>query len=169
MDWSQIVEEHGRIMWKTVYRIVNNDADAADCFQDTFVAAFEFSRKHQIHNWPGLLKRLATARALDHLRKRMRKSSLQMSVGDLPEVVDDARQPPAVAEGNEQFEQLREALAALPKQQAEACCLRFLEDHSNGQIAEELNVTANHVGVLLNRAKASLRKRLTTFPPRPHP
>jgi hypothetical protein len=58
MDWSQLLEAHGRIVWKTVYRLVNDEAAAADCFQETFVAAFQYSRSHSIQNWPGLLKRL---------------------------------------------------------------------------------------------------------------
>ena len=164
-DWSQILEIHGRIVWKTVNRFIEDDTDAADCFQETFVAAFEFSRKHQIRNWPGLLKRLATTNALYRLRKRMRRTITPRSVCDAPEIVDNASQPPEVAEGHELFERLREALAALPAEQAEACCLRFLEGLSYVEIAAGLGVTVNHVGVLLNRAKASLREYLQAFAP----
>ena len=73
------------------------------------------------------------------------------------EVADRACQPPDVAEGRELFACLRQGLAGLPQEQAEAARLRFLEDLSYGEIAEELNVTVNYVGVLLNRAKAALR------------
>ena len=73
--------------------------------------------------------------------------------------------PPAVAEENELFHQLREGLAELPADQAEACCLRFLESLSYEQIADELDVTVNHVGVLLHRAKLSLKNRLAAFAP----
>jgi RNA polymerase sigma-70 factor (ECF subfamily) len=164
-DWSQILETHGRIVWKTVNRFIDDDADAADCFQDTFLAVLEFSRKNQIRNWPGLLKRLATTNALAHLRKGMRKSIPSVLPGDPAEVSDSARQPPEVAEGQELFACLREGLAALPQEQAEACCLRFLEGLSYAEIAEELNITVNHVGVLLNRAKVALRQNLLAFAP----
>jgi RNA polymerase sigma-70 factor (ECF subfamily) len=164
-DWSQILELHGRIVWKTVNRFIEDGTDAADCFQETFVAAFEFSRKHSIRNWPGLLKRLATTNALNRLRKRRRHTMTLASACDAFEIADDARQPPEVAEGRELFERLREALAALPAEQAEACCLRFLEGLSYAEVAEGLGVTVNHVGVLLNRAKASLRECLQPFAP----
>ena len=65
VDWSQIVEQHGPLVWKTVYRLLRHDADAADCFQRTFLSALELSRTQAIHNWPGLLRRLGTARALE--------------------------------------------------------------------------------------------------------
>ena len=33
------MDAHGGVVWQTVYRIVGRDADAADCFQETFIAA----------------------------------------------------------------------------------------------------------------------------------
>ena len=71
------------------------------------------------------------------------------------------------AETNELSEQLRHALTELPPIQAEVCCLRFLEGYSYDQIAEQTGITVNHVGVLLNRCKALLRKRLQAFSPTP--
>ena len=163
-DWSQVLETHGRIVWQTVYRLVNDDAEAADCFQETFVAAFEYSRRHPIRNWPGLLKRLATARAIDRLRKRGRGSCAPID-GHSPEMVDGARSPLALATDHEISARVRSELAALPPAQAEVCCLRFLEEWTYEEIAVELNMTVNHVGVLLNRARASLRDRLAEFAP----
>jgi hypothetical protein len=36
-DWSQVVQEHGPLVWRTAYRLLGNEADAADCFQRAFV------------------------------------------------------------------------------------------------------------------------------------
>jgi RNA polymerase sigma-70 factor (ECF subfamily) len=166
-DWSQILKEHGGIVWETVSRLVTENADAADCFQETFIAAFKFSRNQHVRNWPGLLKRLATSRALDHLRKRRRNSALSLSAGDSCELEGRIRRPPAVAEERELFDRLRDGLASLPPDQAEACCMRFLEDFSYEQIADELGVTVNHVGVLLHRARRDLQKQLAAFSPSP--
>lgn len=27
-DWSQLVQQHGQMVWKTVFRLVNHEADA---------------------------------------------------------------------------------------------------------------------------------------------
>ena len=80
-DWPQILNEHGGIVWQTVRRLLNDDADAADCFQETFVAALVFARQQPVQNWVGLLKQLATARALDRMRKRARARTLPLPVG----------------------------------------------------------------------------------------
>src|SRR5262249_36846323 len=73
LDWSQIVQQHGPLVWTTVYRLFRHDADAADCFQRTFLSALVLSRNQTIRNWPGILKRLGTARALETLRQRLRQ------------------------------------------------------------------------------------------------
>ena len=73
--------------------------------------------------------------------------------------------PSDSAEERELFDRLREGLAGLPADQAEACCLRFLEGFSYEEIAAELQLTVNHVGVLLHRARASLQVRLAAFAP----
>src|SRR5580765_4898076 len=98
MDWSQLLEAHGRIVWRTVYRLVNDEAEAADCFQETFVAALKYSRSHAIRNWPGMLKRLATAKAIDHLRRRGRTGAISLSAGCLETAIDGARSPPNIVE-----------------------------------------------------------------------
>jgi RNA polymerase sigma-70 factor (ECF subfamily) len=74
-DWSQIVQQHGPMVWRTARRLLNNEADASDCFQWAFLSALEVERKEAIRNWPALLKRLAISRALDYLRRRRRESN----------------------------------------------------------------------------------------------
>ena len=164
-DWSQIVQQHGPIVWKTVYRLLNNEADAADCFQNTFVSALKLSRAETVRNWPGLLKRLATARALERLRQRCRDAG---RLARMPEGFDAAGKtaaPIQLAQTTELAEHLRAALADLDDRQAEVFCLACLEGCSYRQIASQLGLTISHVGVLLNRAKSGLRERLRAYAP----
>jgi len=72
-DWSQIVAGHGTLVWRTARRLLMHEADAADCFQRTFLAAVELNEWEEIRHWPALLRRLATARALEQLRERLRQ------------------------------------------------------------------------------------------------
>jgi len=32
---------HGPLVWQTAWRLLGHEADAADCFQETFVSAME--------------------------------------------------------------------------------------------------------------------------------
>jgi RNA polymerase sigma-70 factor, ECF subfamily len=162
-DWPTILRDHGPLVWRTVFRLLNHHADAADCFQRTFLAAVELAGRETVRSWPAVLKRLATARALEALRARYRKR-----VTELPELADHRSGDPrdAAAHG-ELADHLRAALAELDPVLANVFCLICLEGLSNTEAAAQLGVTANHAGVLLHRARAALRVKLKAFDPGP--
>lgn len=166
-DWSDVVEQHGPMVWRTVYRLLNQEADAWDCFQNAFVSAVKLSRRETVRSWPALLKRLATAAALERLRQRYRESG---RLGELPESLaaePNQSEPGRAAEAGELAEHLAEALAGLDARQAQVFCLACLEGLRYREIADELGMTVSHVGVLLNRARTSLRERLRAHGPAP--
>jgi RNA polymerase sigma-70 factor (ECF subfamily) len=165
-DWSQIVQQHGPMVWRTARRLLNNEADASDCFQWAFLSALEVERKEAIRNWPALLKRLAISRALDYLRRRRRESNRLTALPEGSVIDRKGVGPVQAAEASELAEDLRRALADLDGPQAQVFCLACLEGFSYEQIAEELGVTVNHVGVLLHRARSSLQERLSAHRPR---
>ena len=159
-DWPQIVRQHGPVVWKTVVRLLRNTADAEDCFQNTFVAAWELSRRQVVRSWPGLLKQVATRRALESLRRRARDANRLTAMEPDAQVDRKVNQPDAAAEANELAERLRSALAGLETRQAEVFCLARVDGMSYGEIAERLGLSVNYVGVLLNRARTALRQHL---------
>lgn len=164
-NWSQIVEEHGPVVWRTARRLLGNEADEADCFQRTFVSALELSRKERIRNWPPLLKRLATARALECLRGRIRASNRLAPLLDGGGFDGKAVDPLQAAGQAELVADLREALPKLDPLQSEVFCLAVLEGLSYQQVADQLRLNVNHVGVLLNRARTCLRNLLQAHRP----
>jgi RNA polymerase sigma-70 factor (ECF subfamily) len=159
-DWSQVVQEHGGVVWRTAYRLLNHEADAADCFQNTFISAWEVSQVEPVRNWPGLLRQLATARAIERLRQRRRESERLTELADAAVIPSKDASPGQIAETQEWLQQLRMALAEIDDRQAQVFCLACLEEIEYREIARVLGVTVNHVGVLLHRAKAALRARL---------
>jgi RNA polymerase sigma-70 factor (ECF subfamily) len=158
VDWQSIIEKHGPIVWQTSYRLLGNHADAADCFQETFVSALEFSRRRQVRNFSALLVRFATARAIDQLRRRIRRSRCETDLPEWDTLQSTNSCPADRAQQTELIESLRESISKLPQQEAEVFCLRYLNDMSYQQIAKELGIKTNAAGVLLHRARAKLRK-----------
>jgi RNA polymerase sigma-70 factor (ECF subfamily) len=168
IDWSEVLETHGGLVWTVVRRLVDQDHDAAECFQATFVSAWEVSRRQSISNWPALLKRIATARAIDHLQARLRHAARLRPFEAVDQFASPTGPPSAVAEENELCDLLLDALATMPAEQAKVCCLRFLESMTYEQIAEQLGMTVNHVGVLLHRGRALLQLKLSALAPAAH-
>ncbi len=161
IDWQIIIEKHGPAVWQTSYRLLGNYADACDCFQETFVDALKVCKRQKIKNFPALLIRLATTRAIDQLRRRFRRESKNSPADYETSASKTISDPSNYIQQQELVERLRKAVVKLPVQEAQVFCLRHLNDMSYRQIAKELDIKTNNVGVLLHRAKEKLRKYIT--------
>jgi RNA polymerase sigma-70 factor (ECF subfamily) len=159
-DWQEIERQHGPTVWRIAYRLLNNRADADDCYQETFVQAVQLAMSEPVRNWRALLTRLATCRALDRLRQRATESD---HCGGFPEEpILDRRSidPVQEAESEELRRLLREALSTVNDLQAQAFCLRYFEGFRCEDIADQLGITRNNVDQLLTRARGHLRRWL---------
>jgi RNA polymerase sigma-70 factor (ECF subfamily) len=161
-DWPAILDEHGSCVWRTAYRIVGNRADADECFQEAFLAALTLSRREPIANWRALLQRLAATRAIDRVRQCRRRGA-QENVSDWNDVAGRGQAPHQAAEDQELIARLREVLGQIPPKQAEVFCLYSLEGWNYQEIADQLAISTDSVGVLLHRARARLRKLLASL------
>lgn len=160
IDWQVIVKRHGPIVWRTAYRLLGNYADAADCFQETFVCALQVSQRQRVRNFAALLARLATARAIDQLRHRLRQAHAGADLNDRVTAPSGNPEPSQHLQTQELAARLRRAIAQLPEQEGQAFCLRYLNGMSYRLIAKQLGINANAAGVSLHRARAKLRELL---------
>jgi len=158
-DWDKILAEHAEAVWLTAYRLLGNAADADEVVQEAFVAAVRMAAREEVRHWGALLRRLATTRGLDRLRRRFVEKAGHGAI-EWDAVASSSEPPDAPAERAELGELLRRALARLPADQAQAFCLRHVEDLSYEDIADQLEVSANSVGVILHRARERLRELL---------
>jgi len=173
---AQLLDNHGPMVWHTVYRLVNHDADARECYQETFIAAWRTSQTQKIASWPALLKKIATNKAIDKLRERHRRqqhiqaiaiNTQDSSDSDVLKKTRHSNREPSpqqAAEASELAEQLRRALPKLPDSQRTAFVLSCLEQHSNEEVAQQLGTTLKNVRVLVHRARARLRTLLEHQP-----
>ena len=160
-QWSEIVEQHGPDVWRTVYRLLNNHDDANDCYQETFLNAFDYAQQRDVKCWPAVLRRIATSRAMDVLRRRYRASATNTQLSVLEtEPAGAERSPDVWIQLRESMEQLRGALAELPTTHAEVFWLSEVEMLSHQDIAEQLEGTTEQVALWLHRAKQKLRRLL---------
>lgn len=163
IDWPALMERHGPLVWRTVYRLVRHDADAADCFQNTFLTAWQLSKRQAVKSWPAFLTHLATLQALERLRQRARLA--QQVTLPAPEVLGDAKavSPDDSLLRYECGDELRRALAELDPRAASVFCLAYLDDLPHAEIAYLTGLTVSHIGVLLHRAKTRLRQQLMAY------
>src|SRR5262249_40694353 len=118
-DWPLILAEHGPSVWRTVYRLLDHHADALDCYQETFLAAWRFVEREPVADWPAFLISLATRRALDRLRQRYRDRGRVSAIDSLPEPGSETESPVQHASAGELMDRVRAGMAQLPEKQAQ--------------------------------------------------
>jgi RNA polymerase sigma-70 factor (ECF subfamily) len=160
MDWETIARAHGPMAFETAWRVLGHVHDAEDAAQEALLDALRLHRDGGgVDNWGGMLRRLATCRALDRLRQRRARgresSSLDRDVPSLP-----ADRPDHAAAGRELAERLRVALADLPDRQATVFALRYFGELRNPEIAAALEISEHAVAVALNKARGTLARVL---------
>jgi RNA polymerase sigma-70 factor (ECF subfamily) len=153
--WDQIVSEHGPIVVRLARRILGPGPDAEDVVQEVFLEAFQLKQRQAVGNWAGLLRKVATRRALDQLRRRRRTEPLSTV-----ESTDRGGGPHETAVAVELALRLREAISQLPDGQAAVFALRYFEELSYDQIAQALGIRSSAVGMALHKARAKLHALL---------
>jgi RNA polymerase sigma-70 factor (ECF subfamily) len=156
-DWQSILAEHGPTVWRTVYRLLHHHADALDCYQETFLGAWQFAQQRHVDDWPAFLVCLGTRRALNRLRNRRRTQDRLQPIQSAPEPATEAESPVGQASANELLERVRRGMAELPDKQGEVFWLNCIEGLSHQQISDRMNVPPGGVRVLLHRARERLR------------
>lgn len=159
MDWNQLLKAHGERVWRAIYRLLNHAADAQDCYQETFLAAYRLADHSQVRDWSSLLVTIATRKAMDRLRQRYQEKALQRNLRDA-KLPSPEHSPDARSREEELMENLRSAMLALPGKQAEVFWLSCLEGFSPSQIAERLQIDSGEVRVLLHRARTALAETM---------
>jgi RNA polymerase sigma-70 factor, ECF subfamily len=157
---AQVFREHHKLVFRTAYRITGNAGDAEDVLQTVFLRVLRRDPKNAepLQNPESYLRRAAIHAALDVIRSRQTEQTTP-----LPE--DDFGLPRNLnAQPNLALRQaLARALAQLKARPAEIFALRFLEGHSNQQIAEALGISQVLVAVIVHRTRQQLRKELRPY------
>lgn len=154
--WNQIVCEHGPMLYRAAYCILHDEGEAEDVVQDVLLEAY---RNHQENGKVppgGLLRRMATFRAIDRLRRRKRGQP----INDVT-MVRFGETPDRMIQDMEQAERLRQAISRLPQRQAECFVLRYVEGLSCADIAETLGMSSSSVSTALHKARMKLRTSMS--------
>ena len=142
-------DEHHALIFRVAYRMTGNAHDAEDVMQTVFLRlAARDAASAGIENAESYLRRAAVHASLNLLELRSRK--------DIP--LDALPEPSARADQRDLREVLRLAIARLDRRSAEMFALRFIEGHSNPEIAGMYGVSTLVVAVTLHRARKQLQK-----------
>ncbi len=167
--FSELVQQYDRRVFRMAKQITQNDEDAEDVLQETFLKAYthldDFQGNSKFYTW---LVRIAVNEALMRLRKRRsdRTSPLDEPI-DTGE--DEVVREIAVWEENPEQRYSREELGQILDEAVQSLkpayrtvfILRDIEEMSIEETAEALDLTISAVKSRLLRARLQLREKLT--------
>jgi len=159
-DWESIVRAHGPMAFDTAWRLLGHVADTEDVVQQALLDAFRLHGRQPVGNWGGLLRKLATRRAIDRLRERRTARPLPPEPMAFEPPSPKSEQPEAVAIEHELADRLRLAVAGLPDREASVFSLHYFGEMPNSDVAETLGISPDAVGVALHKARKKLRELL---------
>jgi RNA polymerase sigma-70 factor (ECF subfamily) len=168
--FETLVRLHAPRLLAVGRRMLDNEEDARDAVQDTFVSAFRsidrFQAQSKLSTW---LHRIVVNMALMRLRTRRRKPEESLEPL-LPVFTEDGHHAQEFASWDEPVDRLaerdetrrlvRQAIVELPEQYSEVLVLRDIQELDTNETARELGITPNAVKIRLHRARQALRTKL---------
>jgi RNA polymerase sigma-70 factor, ECF subfamily len=169
--FSELVQRYERKIYRLAKHITQNDEDAEDVLQESFLKAYShldsFHGDSKFYTW---LVRIAVNEALMKLRKR--KSDKTVSLDEPQDTGEDlvAREI-AVWEDDPEKKYSREELADILSKAVDSLkpsfrtvfVLRDIEELSTEDTAETLGISIPAVKSRLLRARLQLREKLTRY------
>ena len=164
---NALMERHGERLFHYLIRLLQNETEAADLAQETFVRVYQnrdrFNAGRKFSTW---LYAIATNLARDRLRWHSRHPNVSLEGKDDDETglknVLPANQPtPREAlEAAERAAAVRRALAELPEELRVPLILSEYEEQSHAEIAAVLDCSPKAVEMRIYRARQQLRAAL---------
>ena len=166
------IEQHSPQVYRLALRLMQNEADAEDVLQETFLNAFQaidhFEGRSTISTW---LFRIAYNAAMNRLRRPI---LMDLSVEDTLDSSEDGSLLPTqffdwCCLPEEDFHtaevqtQLEQALRQLSPTLRSVFILRELEGLSVQETAEALDVSQDVIKTRLHRARLFLREQLSAY------
>lgn len=161
--FGELYDRHVVRVYRHIYYMVGNAAEAEDLTSQTFLRAWEAIDRYQVRGAPFVswLLRIAHNLGVSHLRAKRETSQVHEGIVD-----DKMRRDPESAYAQTAEEELvREAILRLREEQRQVIILRFIEDLDYREVAEIIGKSVAAIRVIQHRALNSLRKQMKVLDP----
>lgn len=161
-----LVERHSRSIFRLAYRMTNNEHDAEEIVQETFLRAYKrlgnFEERASFKTW---LYRIAINCSLDLVRSRQRveeKREVEDAEGNDPmaAVAANSPSPERLLLSDEVRRKVQSALGRLGPLERAAFVMRHFEGHSIEEIGKALGLRSSATKNNIFRAVQKLRREL---------
>jgi RNA polymerase sigma-70 factor (ECF subfamily) len=160
-----LMRRYNQRIYRVVYTILRNDAEAEDVMQETYLRAYQhlrdFAGDSKFSTW---LTKIAVYEALARVRSRARSTQSKIKsdadLDPMDSLRSDARDPEKQTYDRELKVVLERAIDALPDHYRSVFVLRVIEGLDVNETAAALDLGVEAVKTRLHRGRALLRKEL---------
>lgn len=165
--FGQLYDEYVEQIFRYVYYKLGNFAEAQDITGQTFLKAFENIDSYEVRDvaFSSWLYRIAHNMVVDHFRRESRRESV--SIDEQPPTPSDRGNPVEAVMADMESERLYRAMQKLTHNQREVLVLKFVDNLSNGQVAEIMGISVGAVKSTQKRGLLSLNRILSNSAPEP--
>ena len=159
--YSLLYHRYSKIVFNSIYRILNDREDAEDILQEVFVKAFsEIKSLKNIESFGGWIKRIAINQSLNFLRKK----KIYFTQIDDDKTLDfsDDDELEQKLEMESRVKELQNIIAEFPPQTRMIVNLFLFEEMPQEEIAKLLNIPHGTVRSYYHRAKKKIFEKLTS-------
>lgn len=167
IDWQTTLLEHDRWLRTVVLARVGHSGAVDEVMQEVALAAVRerapIVETAKVAPW---LYRVAVRQALLYRRRQGRFRKLTSQYADRRQPTDrDEHMPDPLSWllASERDDLVRQALARLPRREAEILLLKYSENWTYEQLAQRLGATESAIESRLHRARLRLRRELAAF------
>jgi RNA polymerase sigma-70 factor (ECF subfamily) len=153
----ELLEKSGAGFFTLLTRLTLREDVAEELMQELFIRLSNSGELDEIANLGAYARRAAINLAFDWRRSQKRNA---LDLARLNEQASNEYTPLSKMVRNEQLQQVLETIGRLNKTSREVLVMRYIEEQSNDDIAEQLHKTPHQVRALCSRALSQLRDRL---------
>lgn len=168
MKFEDVYHSHKKMVFNLALQYAQNYEDAEEIAQDTFVAVHKslpnLEENAQVSTW---VYRIAINKSLDFIKAKKRKKRFafftNLFFDDGINIAHDTpvfNHPGVLLEDKEALAILFSHINALPDSQKTALILLKIEERSQVEAAEIMQISVKAIESLLQRAKANLTKKI---------
>ena len=165
-DYVLLIEPVKQQMIRSIWRIVRDAGDAEEVLQESFEVIWKQIKKIKRHPNPHpLILRICICVSYDFLRKKIRNQK-RIERMDFKEIPVES---PHTASGDllskEIKQEIDSAIIQLPRRQAEAVLMRFIQDQPYNAIAQSMGCSETTVRTHIERGRVKLKQLLAHLEP----
>ncbi|MBN1822266.1 MAG: RNA polymerase sigma factor [Prolixibacteraceae bacterium] len=168
LAFRSLTEKYQKLVYSTAFRLIKNQADAEDIFQEVFLEVFRscqfIKNDEDLTMW---IYKITYNKSISFLRKK-NPAKAQNEPDEFHSIKNENKliernTPSKLIEQQEAEIMLFRFIDELPENQKKVLLMHKFEGFSQKEICNQMNLSPTSIESLMYRAKMNLKKKLKTY------